>query len=62
MDETEKLRRIIEECVARQLHDFNSGHDRRDVAYEIAHCVLLLMRSAGIKVVPKSPPWSQIDR
>jgi hypothetical protein len=32
MDETEKLRHIIEECVTRQLRGFEPGHDRRDVA------------------------------
>ena len=62
MDETERLRGIIEECVTRQLRGFEPGHDRRDVAYEVAHCVLLRMRSAGIKVVPKSPPWPQVDQ
>ena len=62
MDETEKLRRIIEECVTRQLRGFNPGHDRRDVTYEVAHCVLSRMRSIGIKVVPESPPWPQVDR
>ena len=62
MDETEKLRHIIEECVTRQLRGFNSGQDRRDVAYEVAHCVLSRIRSIGIKVVPKSPPWPQVDR
>jgi hypothetical protein len=62
MDETEKLRRIVEECVTRQLRGFNPGHDRRDVAYEVAHCVLSRMRSASIKVVTESPPWPQVDR
>jgi hypothetical protein len=45
MDETEKLRHIIEECVTRQLRGFEPGHDRRDVAYEVAHCVLSRIRS-----------------
>ena len=62
MDETEKLRHIIEECVTRQLRGFEPGHDRRDVAYEVAHCVLSRIRSIGIKVVPKSPRWPQVDR
>jgi hypothetical protein len=61
MDETENLRRIVEECVTRQLR-FKPGHDRRDVAYEVAHCVLSRMRSIGIKVVSVSPPWPQVDR
>jgi len=56
------LRRIVEECVTRQLRGFNPGHDRRDVAYEVAHCVLSRMRSIGIKVVPESPPWPQVDQ
>jgi hypothetical protein len=62
MDETEKLRRIDEECVTSQLRGFNPGHDRCDVAYEVAHCVLARMRSSGIKVVSESPPWPQVDR
>ena len=61
LDETERLRRIVEECVTRQLRGFNPGHDRRDVAYEVAHCVLSRMRSIGIKVVPESPLWPQVD-
>jgi len=56
------LRRIVEECVTRQLRGFSTGHDRRDVAYEVAHCVLSRMRSIGIKVVPESPPWPQVDQ
>jgi len=56
------LRRIVEECVTRQLRGFSPGHDRRDVAYEVAHCVLSRMRSIGIKVVPESPPWPQVDQ
>ena len=51
-----------EECVTRQLRGFSPGHDRRDVAYEVAHCVLSRMRSIGIKVVPESPPWPQVDQ
>ena len=62
LDETERLRRIVEECVTRQLRGFSTGHDRRDVAYEVAHCVLSRMRSIGIKVVPESPPWPQVDQ
>jgi len=62
LDETERLRRIVEECVTRQLRGFSPGHDRRDVAYEVAHCVLSRMRSIGIKVVPESPPWPQVDQ
>ena len=49
------------ECVTRQLR-FKPGHDRRDVAYEVAPCVLSRMRSIGIKVVPESPPWPTADR
>ena len=52
----------VEECVTRELRGFNPGHDRRDVAYEVAHCVLSRMRSIGIKVVPESPPWPQVDQ
>ena len=60
MDETERLQGIIEECVTRQLR-IKPGHDRRDVAYEVAPCVLSRMRSIGIKVVPESPLWPQVD-
>ena len=61
MDKSEELRRIIEDCVEDELRHapLASPHD---LAYRIAREVRCCVRGVGIKAVPASPTWPQVDR